>query len=439
MPGQRESSTTMHVAPVEEARMRGDDDRQQPEMWSYVPLVQRVPHDHPLRAMRTMVDAILAELSPAFDEIYSRVGRPSIAPERLLRALLLQALYSVRSERLLMEHLDFNLLFRWFVGLAMDDPIWDATVFTKNRERLLAGDIARKFFDQVRAEAAKRELLSNEHFTVDGTLIEAWAGLKSFQRKDTPRQPPDDPGNPTVNFHGEQRSNATHASTTDPEARLARKGKAHEAKLCYQGHVLMENRHGLAVDARLTPATGYAEREAALAMAAAIAGVRRVTLGADKGYDADEGEAVRLCPLDHGACRIVHAQHAALVATVEQHRHARLLERAHRAARRLEAGVLGDVEQFRQTGVLVAAQRRVEHVIGEDMGFLGLVPDPAHGTLGQRAGFGDAQVDTFGRTGAHGSLSRGATALPGRLRAFGGLGEPVARPPILVRIADRRR
>src|SRR2546427_5937496 len=285
MPGQRESSTTMHVAPVEEARMRGDDDRQQPEMWSYVPLVQRVPHDHPLRAMRTMVDAILAELSPAFDEIYSRVGRPSIAPERLLRALLLQALYSVRSERLLMEHLDFNLLFRWFVGLAMDDPIWDATVFTKNRERLLAGDIARKFFDQVRAEAAKRELLSNEHFTVDGTLIEAWAGLKSFQRKDTPRRPPDDPGNPTVNFHGETRSNATHASTTDPEAGLARKGKAHEAKLGYQGHVLMENRHGLAVDARLTPATGYAEREAALAMAAALAGARRVTLGADKGYD----------------------------------------------------------------------------------------------------------------------------------------------------------
>src|SRR5258705_9288067 len=157
MPGQRESSTTMHVTPVEEARMRGDDDRQQPEMWSYVPLERRVPQDHPLRAM---VDAILAELSPAFDEIYSRVGRPSIAPERLLRALLLQALYSVRSERLLMEQLDFNLLFRWFVGLAMDDPIWDATVFTKNRERLLAGDIARKFFDQVRAEDAQRALLS---------------------------------------------------------------------------------------------------------------------------------------------------------------------------------------------------------------------------------------------------------------------------------------
>src|SRR5439155_14112798 len=177
------------------------------------------------------------------------------------RALLLQALYSIRSERLLMEQLDFNLLFRWFVGLAMDDPIWDATVFTKNRERLLAGDIARKFFDQVRAEAAKRELLSNEHFTVDGTLIEAWAGLKSFQRKDTPRPPPDDPGNPTVNFHGERRSNATHESTTDPDARLFRKGGAQEARLYYQGHVLMDHRHGLAVGGQLTPAGAAAERE----------------------------------------------------------------------------------------------------------------------------------------------------------------------------------
>jgi transposase len=275
----------MRVTSIEEARMRGDDDRQQPSMWSYVPLEQRVPHDHPLRPMRTMVDAILAELSPTFDQIYARGGRPSIAPEKLLRALLLQVLYSVRSERLLMEQLDYNLLFRWFVGLAMDDPIWDATVFTKNRERLLVGDIARQLFERVRTQAEQRGLLSDEHFTVDGTLIEAWAGVKSFQRKDTAREPPDDPSNPTVNFHGEKRSNATHVSTTDPEARLARKGKAHEAKLCYQGHVLMENRHGLAVDARLTPATGYAEREAALAMAADRAGPGRITLGADKGYD----------------------------------------------------------------------------------------------------------------------------------------------------------
>src|SRR6267142_667644 len=285
MPGQRESSTTMAVTPVQEARMRGDDDRQQPEMWSYVPLERRVPQDHPLRAMRTMVDAILAELSPAFDEIYSRVGRPSIAPERLLRALLLQALYSVRSERLLMEQLDFNLLFRWFVGLAMDDPIWDATVFTKNRERLLAGDIARKFFERVRAQAEHRGLLSDEHFTVDGTLIDAWASLKSFQRKDAPPPAPDDPGNPTVNFHGERRRNATHASTTDPQALLYRKGAGREAKLCYQGHVLMENRHGLAVDGCLTPANGYGERAAALAMVGPVAMTRRVTPAADKGYD----------------------------------------------------------------------------------------------------------------------------------------------------------
>src|SRR5258706_5885162 len=295
MPGQRESSTTMPVTPVQEARMRGDDDRQQPEMWSYVPLERRVPQDHPLRAMRTMVDAILAELSPAFDEIYSRVGRPSIAPERLLRALLLQALYSVRSERLLMEQLDFNLLFRWFVGLAMDDPIWDATVFTKNRERLLAGDIAQAFFDRALAQARQRGLRSDEHFTVDGTLIEAWASLKSFKRKDAPSEPPDDPGNPTVDFHGERRSNDTHGSTTDPDARLARKAKGHEAKLAYQGHVLMENRHGLAVEGCVTRASGYGERAAALEMLGHVAVTHRVTVAADKGYDTrDFVEALRL-------------------------------------------------------------------------------------------------------------------------------------------------
>ncbi len=264
--------------------MRGDD-REQPAMWSYVPLEQRIPADHPLRPLRAMVDEVLRELSRDFDSLYSRVGRPSIAPEKLLRALLLQVLYTVRSERLLMEQLDYNLLFRWFVGLDMDDPVWDATVFTKNRERLLAGDIARGFFDHVLAQARQRSLLSDEHFTVDGTLIEAWAGLKSFRRKDAAPTPPDDPGNPTVNFHGERRSNATHASTTDPEARLFRKGNAHEAKLSYQGHVLMENRHGLAVDGVLTAATGYAEREAAFAMIAGVAGRRRVTVGADKAYD----------------------------------------------------------------------------------------------------------------------------------------------------------
>ena len=275
--------------------MRGDDLENQGAMWSYVPMEQRIPPDHPLRAMRPLVDAVLRELSPRFAELYSRVGRPSIAPEKLLRALLLQVLYTVRSERLLMEQLDYNLLFRWFVGLEMDDPVWNATVFTKNRERLLAGDIARGFFDRVVAQARERGLLSDEHFTVDGTLVEAWASLKSFKRKDEPLAPPDDPGNPTVDFHGERRSNATHASTTDPEARLARKGKGQEAKLFYTGHVLMENRNGLAVGGCVLPASGYAERAAALDLLGALDRGGGVTLGADKGYDTrDFVAAVRL-------------------------------------------------------------------------------------------------------------------------------------------------
>jgi len=224
--------------------MRGDD-RRQSGMFSYVSPEARGPQEHPLRPIRQMVDAALAELSPRLDGLYARVGRPSIPPEKLLRALRLQVLYSVRSERLLMEQLDYNLLFRWFVGLDMDDAVWDPTVFTKNRERLLSGEIAQAFFEQVMAQARERQFLSDEHFTVDGTLIEAWAGVKSFKKKggsDAP--PPDDPGNPTVNFHGEKRSNETHASTTDPQARLYRKGKSHEAKLACLGHVLMENRHG---------------------------------------------------------------------------------------------------------------------------------------------------------------------------------------------------
>ena len=275
--------------------MRGDGPGPQSHMWSYVPLEQRVPADHPLRPLRAMVDVVLRELSPAFDQLYSKVGRPSIPPEHLLRALLLQVLYSVRSERLLMEQLDYNLLFRWSVGLAMDDPIWDATVFTKNRERLLRGDIARAFFERVRAHAEQRGLLSDEHFTVDGTLIDAWASLKSFQRKDAPPATPDDPGNPTVNFHGERRSNATHASTTDPQALLYRKGNRQEAKLRYQGHVLMENRHGLAVDGCLTAADGYGERAAGLEMIGDMAATRRITLAADKAYDTrDFVEALRL-------------------------------------------------------------------------------------------------------------------------------------------------
>ena len=266
--------------------MRGDD-QQQNGMFSYISAEQRVPPDHPLRPLRKMVDEALAELSPRFSRLYAKRGRPSIAPEKLLRALLLQVLYTIRSERQLVEQLDYNLLYRWFVGLNMDDPMWDVTVFTKNRERLLKGNIAQAFFQKVLEQARERSLLSEEHFTVDGTLIEAWAGQKSFQRKAQPRKPPGDGGsNPTVNFHGEQRRNDTHRSTTDPEALLYRKSSGSESKLSYLGHVLMENRNGLVVDTRLTRATGTAERDAALEMAARIpGGTRRVTLGGDKNYD----------------------------------------------------------------------------------------------------------------------------------------------------------
>jgi transposase len=270
---------------VEDDTMRGDDP-QQAAIFSYISPEERVPPEHPLRVIRAMVDAVLKELSPQFALLYSSTGRPSIAPEKLLRALLLQVLYTVRSERLLMEQLNYNLLFRWFVGLNMDDPIWDPSTFSKNRERLLEGEVAHAFFDQVLAQARERNLLSDEHFTVDGTLIEAWAGQKSFKRKEAAASsPPDDPGNPSIDFRGERRTNATHASTTDPEARLYKKAKGQEAKLAYLGHVLMENRHGLVVDTRVTQATGTAEREAAVAMAEAIPGQQRVTLGADKNYD----------------------------------------------------------------------------------------------------------------------------------------------------------
>jgi transposase len=270
--------------------MRGTD-HQQSTMFSYISAERRVPKDHPLRAVRAMVDAALSELGPRFDAIYAANGRPSIAPEKLLRALLLQVLYTVRSERLLMEQLEYNLLFRWFVGLNLDEPVWDATVFSKNRERLLEGGIAEGFFQAVVEQARTQGLLSDEHFTVDGTLIEAWAGHKSFKRKDqsAAKTPPDDdPGNPSIDFHGEQRRNDTHQSTTDPEALLARKGPGKEAKLSYAGHVLMENRNGLAVDGCVTQATGRAEVEAGLELVEGIEGWSRVTLGADKGYDRKE-------------------------------------------------------------------------------------------------------------------------------------------------------
>lgn len=214
------------------------------------------------------------------------MGRPSIAPEKLLRALLLQVLYTVRSERLLMEELDYNLLFRWFVGMNMDEEVWHPTVYTKNRDRLLEADVAKKFFALVVAEAMESGLMSDEHFTVDGTLLEACASLKSFKRKDSGDQPPaDDPGNPTVNFHGEERKNETHVSTTDPDALLARKGSGKEAKMSYSGHVLMENRNGMVVDVEVLQANGTAERDAALVMIERIEGNHRVTVGADKNYD----------------------------------------------------------------------------------------------------------------------------------------------------------
>src|SRR5262245_20461942 len=243
--------------------MRGADD-QSGSMFSYVSLEERVPPDHPLRAIRRITDRALDRLSPRLGRLYINFGRPSIPPEQLLRALLLQALYTIRSERQLMEQVDYNLLFRWFVGLGMDDAVWAPTTFTKNRDRLLDGDIARAFFEDVVAQARGRHLLSAEHFTIDGTLLEAWAGQKSFKRKDASDTPPDDPGNPTINFHGERRSNQTHQSTTDPDSRLFKKAKGHEAKLAYLGEVLMENRHGLVIDACVVLATGTGERDAAI-------------------------------------------------------------------------------------------------------------------------------------------------------------------------------
>ena len=258
-------------------------------MFSDLSPEQRVPQDHPLRPIRRMTDQALQRLSPRFERMYADIGRPSIAPEKLLRALLLQVLYTIRSERMLLEQLDYNLLFRWFVGLHMDDAVWVPTVFSKNRDRLLEGAVAEAFLDEVWREAGEQELLSDEHFTVDGTLLEAWASQKSFQRKDAPQErPPEDPGNPTVDFHQEKRTNETHQSRTDPEARLVRKGKGKEAKLSCAGHVLMENRNGLVVNVRLTQATGTAEREAAVEMVDEIPGQKPVTLGADKNYDTQE-------------------------------------------------------------------------------------------------------------------------------------------------------
>jgi transposase len=265
--------------------MRGED-QQQNHMFSYLSPEMRVRKDHPLRAIRVMVDEVLSQLSRRFDSMYAKVGRPSIAPEKLLRAQLLQMLYSIRSERLLMEEMDYNLLFRWFVGLNADDGVWDATVFTKNRDRLLEADVAQEFLARVVEQARAKGLTSDEHFTVDGTLLEAWASLKSFQPKqEKPAPPPDDPGNPTVNFRGEKRSNDTHEAKTDPDALLARKSEGKESKLSYSGNLLVENRNGLIVDAEVFQANGTAERDAALVMLEKLRGTQPVTVGGDKGFD----------------------------------------------------------------------------------------------------------------------------------------------------------
>lgn len=266
--------------------MRGEGRRQR-SMLMVIDLEQRVPKEHPLRPIKQLTEAVLEELSAIFDRMYSAIGRPSIPPERLLKASLLMAFYTVRSERLFCEQLEYNLLFRWFLDMELDEASFDHSSFSTNRKRLLDHEVAGEFFRGVVEQARQLKLLSSEHFTVDGTLIQAWASLKSFKRKDQkPGRGPDDPGNPTVNFHGERRSNDTHQSTTDPEALLARKGKGKEAKLYYSANALAENRNCLLIDIQVEPADGRAERRAAIAMAdERLAGSRRITLGGDKGYD----------------------------------------------------------------------------------------------------------------------------------------------------------
>ena len=267
--------------------MRGID-HQAGHLGGYVNPEATVPQDHPLRKIRPLVNAALERLSPLFDEIYSPIGRPSIPPEQLLRALLLQMFFTIRSERQLMEQLSYNILFRWFVGLSIDTPVWDVTVFTKNRDRLLDGDVAHAFLRAILEDPQVRPLLSDEHFSVDGTLIEAWASIKSFRPKDGSGAPPGPGRNGTRDFHGEKLSNETHASTTDPDARLYKKSKGAAAKLGHLGHLVMENRNCLVVDVSATQATGTAEGEAATAMIGDIPGRHRITVGGDKAFDTDK-------------------------------------------------------------------------------------------------------------------------------------------------------
>jgi len=268
--------------------MRGEQSRSE-GLFSYIRLEERVAADHPLRVVRMLVNEVLGQLSNRFAELYSHTGRPSIAPEYLLRAMLLQAFFTIRSERQLMEQINYNLLFRWFVGLSIDDPVWDASVFSKNRDRLLEADVAQEFLATLLSLPKVKRLLSTDHFSVDGTLIEAWASIKSFRRKDGKDEPPGPGRNSERGFHKEKRSNETHASTTDPDAKLYRKGDGQPAKLCFMGHLLMENRNALIVETDLTQASGTAEREAALAMIDRHRpGSKRITLGADKAFDVEE-------------------------------------------------------------------------------------------------------------------------------------------------------
>lgn len=275
--------------------MRGSENKQE-SLFSYVSLERRIPENHPLRKIKTMVDHVLEQMHGYFSDLYSHTGRPSIAPEHLLRASLLQVFYTIRSERLLMEQLDYNLLFRWFVGLSADDAVWNHSVFSKNRDRLLNTEIASVFFSSIQDLAKRKNLISDEHFTVDGTLLEAWASMKSFRPKDSGDRTDDQGRNPTIDFRGQKRTNDTHASATDPDARLYKKAAGQQAKLCYMGHVLMENRNGLVIDARVTQSNGTAEREAAVEMIERIPGRRQITVGADKGYDtADFVDQCREC------------------------------------------------------------------------------------------------------------------------------------------------
>jgi transposase len=303
--------------------MRGEDGRQR-AMLVIFDAEQRVPKGHPLRRIKALADAALVQLSPRFDQMYSTLGRPSIPPERLLKASLLMALYTVRSERMLCEQLDYNLLFRWFLDMEVTEPSFDHSTFSRNRARLLEHAVADEFFRAVVAQARALKLLSAEHFTVDGTLIEAWASLKSFKPKDSgPQKPPDDPGNPSVNFRGERRSNATHQSATDPEAKLAKKGPGKEARLCYSANALMEHRNTLLIDFRVEPADGFAERRAALTMLDEnLPGNRRITVAGDRGYDTRDFIAncrtLRVTP--HVARNLVRPGGSALDARTVRHR-----------------------------------------------------------------------------------------------------------------------